>query len=175
MAADGQRGCVQQGEGGDIRAECGLDGLGRFRPADQQQAPGVGAVFHLGFGAVEKKFSQGLKSGLTNFTYVLDPHRVVQDKHTEIAQHFSLVGEKTGIAALARLEREKVVADDALEPLDAIVAGHAKSTAVRQVGHSDGPPHGGVFCCCIAIVSRHRPSGGFFERGAELLVVSLES
>ena len=36
-------------------------------------------------------------------------------------------------------------------------------------------PHGGVFCCCIAIVSRHRPSGGFFERGAELLVVSLES
>jgi hypothetical protein len=83
--------------------------------------------------------------------------------------------EKARIAALAWLERENIVADEALQPFYAIVAGDADLTAVREVGESDCLAHRLIFRDPLAIVSGHVPSGDLFKGRTKLRVEIVEA
>ena len=124
---------MQQVKGVDVAVERRRHRLCGFRSAHQQQSPALGAILQLGLGAVQEKFSQRLKRGITHLAHIFDPYSFRLDVDPEIAEHFPLMGEEAGVATLTCLERKEVVADDALQPLDAIIAGHPALAPMRQV------------------------------------------
>src|SRR6185312_3049948 len=79
-------------------------------------------------------------------------------------EHLAFVGQQAGIAALSRLEGKDVVADDALQPLHAILACDTKLAAMREIGYPHGLADGPMFGCNIAVVSRYFPAGDILKR-----------
>ena len=76
---------------------------------------------------------------------------------------------------MAWLERENIVADEALQPFHAIVAGDADFATVREVGESDCLAYRLIFRDPFAIVSGHVPPGDLFKDCAEFQVVLVEA
>ena len=157
MAAD--LGCdgAHRLEVAHLDAEGGADSRAGLGPTDKQEPPGLRTVLHLRFDAVEKKLSEGLEGGVADLADIFHPQAVGQGIDSKVAEHLALVREKARIAALAWLERENVIADEALQPFHAIVAGDADLAAVREVGESDCLAHRLIFRDPFAIVSGHAP------------------
>src|SRR5688572_7936422 len=175
MAADLGGDCAHRLEVAHLDAEGRADCHTSLRSADQQKSPGLCTILHFCFDAVEKKLSEGLEGGITDLADVFHPQAVRQGIDSKVAEHLALVREKAGIAALARLERENVVANEALHPFHAIVAGNANLAAVREVRESDCLAYRVVLRDPLAIVSGHFPPCDVFEDGAEFLVVLVEA
>src|SRR5437867_12101991 len=51
---------LQRLEPVDVGSERGFDELSRLRAADEQESPGLGAVFHLSLGAIQEELPEGL-------------------------------------------------------------------------------------------------------------------
>src|SRR5687768_15640286 len=85
------------------------------------------------------------------------------------------MSEEAGIPALPRAQWQNIIADDALQPLHTIVAGHAKFAAMRKVGEADGIADCPVFIEGIAIASGHQPAGDIFEGGSQFGVMVMET
>jgi hypothetical protein len=73
------------------------------------------------------------------------------------------------------LQRQNVVADNALQPFHAIIAGHANFATVREVGEPDCSADGSVFRDPIAIVGRHVPPCNLFKGRAEFPMMVVQS
>src|SRR5438067_8155671 len=82
--------------------------------------------------------------------------------------------EKSRVDALSGGERQNVVADDALKPLDSILAGHADLSPGGQIHDPDGVAYCTISGGWIPIMSRDFPSGLFDEDRAALGVVFVE-
>src|SRR5262245_60004466 len=158
-----------------LDTEGGADSRAGLGSADEQEPPGLRTVLHLRFDAVEKKLSESLEGGIADLPDIFHPQAITQGIDSKVAKHLALVREKARIAALTWLERENVVADEALQPFHAIVAGDADLAPVREVGESDCLAHCVIFRDPLAIVSGHLPSGDCFKDCAEFLVVLVES
>src|SRR5262245_41085862 len=98
--------------------------------ADKQEPPGFYTVLHLCFDAVEEKFSKGLERSIADLADIFYPQTIGEDIDSKVAEHLALVSEKARIAALSWLEWDNIVADEALQPFHAIVAGDADLAAM---------------------------------------------
>ncbi len=156
---------VERSESGDVRAECCGHGRRGVGPADQQQSPALSAVLHFGLGAVEEEFPQRVIGLIADLTHVLEHDGIGLHIASEVGEHFPLVGQQAGVAALAGLKGEEIVADDALEPLHTIVAGHAKFAPMGEVGDADLLPDSAIFSEHVPVVQRDLPAGDVLECG----------
>src|SRR6185503_3566727 len=135
------------------------------------EPPGLRTVLHLRFDAIQQKLSEGLEGGIADLADIFHPYTVGQNIDPKVAEHLALVREKARIAALARLERENIVADETLQPFDTILADDPDLAAVREVRESDGLAHRLIFRLPLSIVSRHLPPGDFFKDCPEFQVL----
>jgi hypothetical protein len=78
------------------------------------------------------------------------------------------MGQQAGVAAIPRLERKDVVANDVLQPLYAIFAGHPDFASMREIGNADGLSDSMMLRGRIAEVCRDLPAGDHFKRCPEL-------
>ncbi len=152
----------------DVHTECGLNDLSGFGSADQQESPGLGTVLHLGLGSVEQEFAEGLECGFTNLTDVFHCNGVVLHVEAEVREHLAFVGQQTGLAPLSWLQGEDVVADDALQPLHAILTRDPELAAMGEVSYSHGFADGTMFNRDIPIMRWHLPTGDLLKRRAKL-------
>ena len=72
------------------------------------------------------------------------------------------------------LEGKDVVADDALQPLHAILARDPELTAMGEIGDPHCLTDGTMFGRDIAIVGRYFPAGDILKRRSELGMLSHE-
>lgn len=69
---------------------------------------------------------------------------------------------------MSGLEGKDVVADDALQPLYAILARDPELAAMGEVGYSNGFPDGTMLCRYVSIVHWHLPTSDLLKRCAQL-------
>jgi hypothetical protein len=115
-----------------------------------------------------------LEGGIADLADIFYPQTVGESIDPKVAKHLALVGEKARIAALAWLEWENIVADEALKPFHTIVAGDADLAPMRKVGESDCLAYCLIFLEPLSIVSGHVPSGNLFEGRTKLRVVVVD-
>jgi len=82
--------------------------------------------------------------------------------------------QEAGIAALAWCERKNVVADDALQPLDAVVTSHSDFAAMGKIGKPHSFAHGSMFRRYVSVMGWDFPAGDFFEGRAKMYMLAVE-
>ena len=108
------------------------------------------------------------------FAHVFHQERFLKPIDPEVAQHLAFVRHETRIQPIAGLEWQNVVADNALQPGDAIFSRDRQFSSMGEIGHPHARSDRVMFGNGVAIMDRHLPLAGRTEQGSQLLMGGMQ-